>query len=122
MSFFNDLSIDKELTDEVNKETRIVALKALRNLVLTTPVDTGRAKGNWQVGVNSDPTAEIDSNDRSGAMAINVGQATINSIKGQGLVDVVIANNLPYIERLNDGWSEQAPVKFVEKALRRAIK
>lgn len=122
MSYFNDLSIDEELTAEVNKETRVVALKALRNLVLTTPVDTGRAKGNWQVGVSFDPVGEIDRKSKTGAVAIRTGQSEIASAKGKGLVDIVIANNLPYIERLNDGWSDQAPAKFVEKALRRAIK
>lgn len=122
MSFADDLSIDEELTAEVNKEARKVALKALRNIVLATPVDTGRARGNWRVGVNSDPRDTIARKSKKGTAAIKVGQSTIASAKGKGLVDIVIANNLPYIERLNDGWSEQAPSKFVEKAIRRATK
>jgi hypothetical protein len=122
MSFANDLSIDDELTAEINKEARIVALKALRNVVLATPVDTGRARGNWRVGVNFDPTGEIERKSRKGSIAIKVGQSEIAGAKDKGLVDIVIANNLSYIERLNDGWSEQAPAKFVEKAIRRAVK
>lgn len=122
MSFADDLSIDDELTTEINKEARTVALKALRNIVLATPVDTGRARGNWRVGVNSDPRDEIGRKSKKGSIAIRTGQSEIASAKGKGLVDIVIANNLPYIERLNDGSSEQAPGKFVEKAIRRAIK
>ena len=122
MSFERSLSIDDELTEEVNKEARVVALKALRNLVLATPVDTGRAKGNWRVGVNFDPIEEVDTKSKTGSIAIRLGQSEIASAKGQGYVDIVIANNLPYIQRLNDGWSEQAPAKFVEKAITRATK
>ena len=30
---------------------------------------------------------------------------------------VYISNNLPYIQRLNDGYSQQAPENFVESAV-----
>lgn len=122
MSYESDFSVIDELTDDINKEARKVALKALRNVVLATPVDTGRARGNWRVGINSDPTGEVETKSKKGAQAIRLGQAEISSAEGKGLVDIVIANNLPYIERLNDGWSEQAPAKFVERAIRRAVK
>ena len=32
-----------------------------------------------------------------------------------------ISNNVPYIRRLNDGHSKQAPVGFIQRAVRKAV-
>ena len=122
MNYEKSLSVEDDLIEFANKETRITALKVLRGVVLSTPVDTGRAKGNWRVGVNVDPTEEINREDKAGAITISVGAGQIESAKGIGLAEIFVSNNLPYIERLNDGYSAQAPAKFVEKAIAQAKK
>ncbi len=39
---------------------RLLCLKLFRAIILRTPVDTGRARGNWQIGVNRIPVGEIN--------------------------------------------------------------
>ena len=38
---------------------------------------------------------------------------------GQG--SIYITNNVPYIDRLNNGWSQQSPAGFVDKAVQVAV-
>lgn len=99
---------------------RKAALVALRDLVLATPVDTGRARGNWQVEIGGSVVGESGFEDKSGDAAIRIGTATISTF-GKGDGSIFIGNNVPYIGRLNEGSSAQAPAGFVEKAVRGAV-
>lgn len=84
----------------------------LATVIPATPVDTGRARGNWQVNVGSPITADIDRLDTTGQATLAQGQAEIATCrKGQS---IYITNNLSYIGRLNEGYSAQAPAGFVE--------
>lgn len=92
----------------------------LATVVPATPVDTGRARGNWQVNVGSSIFSEIERLDQTGASTIAQGQGEIASRKsGQS---VYIVNNVGYIGRLNEGYSAQAPAGFVELAVQSAIR
>lgn len=117
MSFEKSLSIADDIQDEINKETRIVGLTLLRLVVKATPVDTGRARGNWFVSVGT-PFRGI-SEDRKASSAITEGNNVIGSAVNISYPTITLSNNLPYIERLNDGHSQQAPAKFVELAIQR---
>ena len=119
MAFERSLSVKGDLLDELNREVRGVSLNLLRGLIRLTPVDTGRAKGNWFVSI-ANPNREI-SNDRRQAQAFSEGAINIALAKGRAYPTVTISNNLPYIERLNDGYSMQAPKKFVETELDRIV-
>lgn len=93
-----------------------IALEALRRIVLKTPVDTGRARGNWQVTIDINP-GEInlspDLLDPTGAFTINEGSGSINEeVKEIGQV-IYITNNLVYILPLEFGHSNQAPAGMV---------
>ena len=89
-----------------------VALQGLSGVVLKTPVDTGRARGNWQVTTGNPATGELDTTDKGGNGTMSNGNGTIASAEP---FDVVyIANNLPYIERLEHGHSQQAPQGMLE--------
>lgn len=88
-------------------------------LVLATPVDTGHARANWQVGLGNNPTEELPAFDPSGQETIDRAQATL-STRRTGQV-IYIANNVKYLQRLNEGWSAKAPAGFVEKAVNVAI-
>ena len=85
----------------------------LQQVVVATPVDTGQARGNWRVNVGSVNTTTDETQDKSGQGSINKGLATIQSGGGIGKV-VYISNSLRYIERLNSGWSMQAPKNFMQ--------
>jgi hypothetical protein len=98
---------------------RRVALAVDTTVVMGTPVLTGRARANWQVGLGAAlslvkyPTPQKPSSPDAGATeAMSEGGERISGYSGQG--DIHITNNLPYIKRLNDGYSSQAPAGYVE--------
>lgn len=67
----------------------------------------GRFRGNWQYGHGAAPSGELDTIDKSGGLTI----AGINSEvpeKPAGSVHFIV-NNLPYGQRLEEGWSRQSP-------------
>lgn len=107
-----------------------IADEMLIEVILQTPADTGAARSNWQVGVNSlpsdvlkpySPGIKLGIGESSNAnAAISVGRSIL---AGATTNDVVyFANNVPYISRLNDGYSAQAPANFIQKAFDRARK
>lgn len=102
---------------------RKVALAADQTIVIATPVDTGRARANWQVGIGSAPAETVEySGGGSSAVSYATGaaQSVVTTYKGQP-GGIWLVNNLPYIQRLNEGWSAQAPAKFVEQAIDMAV-
>lgn len=117
----------KRVDDQVNSAIKETALVADRELVIGTPVDTGRARSNWQLSVGHSLGAEIgpyvpgrkgSSAAENAAAAIAQAQGAVSSRKsGQ---DIFITNNVGYIEKLNDGWSAQAPAGFVQTAVEAA--
>jgi hypothetical protein len=86
---------------------RKIALETLRGIVLATPVLTGRARGNWQLTISSPAGGTIDGVDPEGGATIEAGAAVVAQMFG--FPEVWIANNLGYIERLEDGYSRKAP-------------
>jgi hypothetical protein len=99
---------------------RRAAVAADTALVMTTPVDTGRARGNWNVSVGRIDDTVYSSNFPGPSEALAQGQMTIGKWKlGSGVI--FIANSLPYIQRLEDGYSAQAPSGMVQFAMKAAI-
>lgn len=114
----------KRIEKNADAMTRKVALAVDSAVVIATPVDTGRARSNWQVNLGSPadgtreaytPGAEGSTGGANAQAAIDQGRAEIAKYKGGSAIH--ITNNLPYIGRLNDGHSAQAPAGFVEKAV-----
>ncbi len=101
-------SFAKKLVPEqlVALQTKIT-LEALRRIVLKTPVDTGRARGNWQTSVGSPAEGEVSTVDTTGFATIAAGEQRLTSL---GPFQVTyVTNNVPYIQRLEDGHSPQSP-------------
>lgn len=119
--------LSARITDGTNRLVRKAALAADSAVVLATPVDTGRARSNWIVSLGSPvgltiPAYKAGKDGNSGGAnaqaAIDQGAAEIGRyVNGE----IHITNNLPYIERLNEGWSAQAPAGFVQKAIQAAV-
>lgn len=104
-----------------NKAVRIIALSIEQKLTMITPVDTGAARRNWLVGSGSPRLTAVPAPASAGSA---IAEATADAMRviaqHKGKPDespIYITNNLPYINRLNQGWSKQAPVGFVEKAI-----
>lgn len=121
-------NLGQRVEDGVNRIVKETALAIDRELVLATPVDTGRARSNWIASVGSSVSQEIEpyspgeGGSTSGAnaqAAINQATAAINS--RQPGEDIYLSNNLPYIKRLNEGHSAQAPEGFIETAIQNGI-
>ena len=71
----------------------------------------GRFRANWQVGINTKPTGETGEIDQTVAATLGKGLAVLG---GYRMGDTIyILNNVPYAERLENGWSTQAPVGMV---------
>lgn len=110
---------------EINADKLIIetSLAVLSELVVGTPVDTGRARGNWLVGRGSPrrPLPETIASliDPSGQQTIQTGASSIRQ-RRPGVV-LYISNNVPYIGRLNDGSSAQAPSGFIEMAVQAGV-
>lgn len=107
------------------RKARVAAIGALEVLIEQTPVDTGEAVSNWQVGIGSPPVGTIpayvpgnaqSTADVNRAIAIRVGEGRIKRYIGIG-GPIHITNNVAHIERLNDGSSPQNSGGFVEEAV-----
>jgi len=119
-----------QVGSNVTKTVRRVAITADAAVVLGTPVDTGRAKSNWIVQLNAPAEEVIDAYSPGEAgstegqnvqAALDQGEAVISRYQSGEGVEIHITNNLPYIQRLNDGYSDQAPANFVEEAILEAV-
>lgn len=71
----------------------------------------GHFRANWQLGIGSIPDGEIDEKDKG----VRKTQARIRAAIPNDAAGKVyyIVNNLPYAQRLEDGWSTQAPFGMV---------
>lgn len=96
----------------VDQVRRASILELFKLVIMSTPVDTGRLRGNWQTTINSPASAALDRLDPNGGIAL----AEVLANMG-GLLDVVyFSNNLPYAERIEyEGWSAQAPEGMVRR-------
>lgn len=117
MSFELDLRQFKEKTMNRNKAiVQKTALEIDRGVVLSTPVDTGRARGGWNVGINNVNLDDTEQ-DQSGQKTISENEATIQQAEATDAV--FISNNVDYIRFLEEGSSDQSPNGMVAKTLRR---
>ena len=104
--------LEKTTSDAVKKLT----LDVTANLIETTPVDTGHARANWVPSIGEPSRGE-----QSSAAAQVSGQAAVATAT-QIDQPVYVSNNVPYIQKLNEGSSTQAPAGFIQRAVQRAIK
>lgn len=110
-SFAADLRKFAERTKKSLDDTcRGVAIKWFSSTVMSTPVDTGRLRGNWMITQEHPGYSTIDRFDKSGnAVTAEITQ----TVGGVGAVNY-LTNNLPYAERIEyDAWSNQAPSGMV---------
>lgn len=117
MSFASDVAKFAKLTNASMDETgRAIVLELFSSVIKDTPVDTGRARGNWQTSLSSPKDGEVS---RSGS-APAIAEVAAESAKfGMGKV-IYLSNNLPYIYRLEFlGWSKQSPDGMVRKNVAR---
>lgn len=132
MTFASDMAKFAKLTNSSLEETgRAVALELFSSVIKDTPADTGRARGNWQASIGSPASGVLSGGDESSSespapngggpktnQAIKAAKVSIDQFS-MGKV-IYLANNLPYIYRLEFmKWSDQAPAGMVRKNVAR---
>lgn len=80
-----------------------IALDGFSEIVKRTPVDTGRARGNWQIGINVRPTGEIARKDKTGTTAVNDAAIKLIARPLPRYPVIYITNNVGYIAVLEQG-------------------
>ena len=106
--------IEQKIDRTLNQGIRATLFEVSTAIIKDTPADTGRARGNWQASVGRGATGDVSVGSvRSGeAKAIADVDQTVSVAVGDLYY---LTNNLPYIERLEYGWSKQAPGGMVRK-------
>jgi len=107
-----------QIVDGVERLVQKGALVADESVVLGTPVDTGRARGNWIPSIGS-PQRGIRSPDKNGASTIARARQVIPQYKINGN-GIFITNNISYILLLENGSSQQAPNGMAKQAIQAA--
>lgn len=125
-TFIRDLDrFADRLEIDIHTLVRHVSLFVFKGVVMKSPVDTGRFRASWNIGVNTIDnsvmpeikaviTSGVKSMERSNAKAVATRKALAKTKVLAQVRDnypaVYITNNLPYAKRLEDGHSEkQAP-------------
>ena len=119
MSMEKSFNIKPELQQLVVDSVISVGLDFMRRVVLATPRDKGHAQANWVVGMNTRDPRQYKTRTNA-SNAIRRGGTIIKSLTYSAGMTIHISNNLPYIRKLNDGHSQQAPKLFAETAARGA--
>ena len=104
-------SADIEIKAKANKAIRVAVIKTWGKIIRMTPVDTGRARSNWFIGLTIG--SEVSSSNKTR------GNSYVNKELPGDLLNnkVFLYNNLPYIEALEFGHSTQAPKGMVRVSL-----
>lgn len=101
---------------ELNKVLRDAVLFGDAKLKDESPVDVGRFRGSWRIGENAN-TGDPGNGPDDGTFRPDP-QRTNYQVEELGK-DYYLYNNLPYAERLADGWSTQAPPGWVDMIAKR---
>lgn len=101
----------KKMDESVEEVVQRLALMVWQGVVSRTPVDTGRARASWRVGVGEiNRSTEPDGEDKySFPSKPTFGQAEY--------AIYYITNSLPYISALENGHSAQRPGGMVKVTL-----
>lgn len=81
------------LRDDLKNIVRAASMQTMRRVKARMPVDTGAARASW---------------------------GTIWLVSDSGMT-IVHGSPLPYIQRLNEGWSRKAPAGFIDVEAERAL-
>lgn len=101
---------------ELNEIMRVSAMTLFKNVILKTPVDTGRARGNWQCTIGKRASGALDVVDKTGSVTIQ----KMVDMMSKALITkgVFLTNNLDYIQKLEYGGSRKAPEGMVRISLK----
>lgn len=119
--FVNTIEKFTQIVDvRANFVIRKLAFDGFDGLLRRTPVDTGRARASWRLGINRVNTSVSPERTRAskrGGKSVGTSAEIGEQVKAFNAKfgdTVHITNNLPYIEDLEKGSSAQAPAGMLE--------
>lgn len=118
MGFANEVSNWTRKTEaKIETAIRKIAIDVFAEVIMMSPVDTGRFRGNWQVAIGSMPSGTVELDDKAGTAVLSKAQAQAMGLKaGQ---TIFLVNNLPYAQALEYGLSQQAPGGMIRLTVQR---
>lgn len=127
---YNGFSMDldkfaKQIEIDTHTLVRHLALFVFRGVVMKTPVDKGRARASWNISIGKLDLSVAPKGDfvdkgigKTGSTRRAMSKTGKLSSINKNYPVVYITNNLPYIKRLEEGWSvEQSPNGMVRVTL-----
>lgn len=113
-------ALSVRIPKNANTVKKRVASNVLTVVVRVTPKDTGRARFNWNVNFNRpNHSYEYDSftgYGRQGDWLAKMATSRLAIFAATQKDSIYISNGLPYIGKLNRGYSSQAPRDYVRTA------
>jgi hypothetical protein len=104
-----------KVSGTADQAVRKIALGIFANIVTASPVDTGRFRGNWLIGLQSRPTEQLDVEVKDPTAVTQREGEKLGEAKAG--ITIYLSNNLPYALRLEYGYSRQAPAGMVRTTI-----
>ena len=111
------LQLTAAIREIATEEVKIAGVALVRKLAMTTPKDTTSAARSWLIGKGTARSDKIDTDVVVGFLDAAVEDAKRDAEGYQFPQALHVTNNQPYIDKLNNGSSQQHPGKFVEVAI-----
>ena len=101
-------AFEKTVPDKIVTLQKWIVFKALRSLRFRTPVDTGRASGNWQTTIDNPAEGQLEDFDTTEEATMGRARAQLAGLTAGHIV--WLTNNVTYIEYLENGTEKMAAV------------
>lgn len=109
-------TLKNKMESNTSKLQKAIFLELSKRVIDVTPVDTGRARANWQAEINQTKKGLVESfsaESASNKALLSVSRVLEKHSTGDKLV---LNNNVAYIRELDQGSSKQAPNGIVDVA------
>lgn len=97
-------SFSLDVVKNAEEQVKKITMDTVQSLVVSSPVDTGAYRASHIVSVGSSDYGVREPSTNA------VQDASIQAVKFKLGSLIYIQNNQPYAERLENGWSDQAPL------------
>lgn len=108
---------EKLLPQQVVALQKKLVIDIVTGAILLTPVDTGRARGGWQVTEGAPTDRDSGRVDKTGAATIAAATIAAARLKPFGIA--FVQNNVAYVPFLEDGTDRQPPVGMLRRTIQR---
>lgn len=105
-----------DIPKQANEIKKNVVQEIVNTIVPATPVRTGQARSGYFT-TNGEASGSLPYGPFTQDGYQSIARARAAVMQAKPGVPMHITNNLPYIARLNTGYSTQAPAQFVEIAI-----